>query len=74
MRGTEAEASLFGEPRSEFPSSGGGSSSSGEPSPPAPASSDKRTERLREELEKAISDEDYERAAAIRDKLKELGG
>lgn len=30
--------------------------------------------RLREELEEAIANEDYERAALIRDRLKELGG
>lgn len=32
------------------------------------------TERLRKELEEAIAEEDYERAALIRDKLKDLQG
>lgn len=73
MRGTEGEANLFGEPRFEAPAEGAEEPRpSGESGPPATASSDKRTERLRAELEKAISEEDYERAAAIRDKLKEL--
>lgn len=31
-------------------------------------------EKLRKELEEAIAEEDYERAASIRDRLKELGG
>jgi bifunctional DNase/RNase len=32
----------------------------------------REVDRLREELESAVADEDYERAAAIRDKLREL--
>jgi len=73
MRGTEAEATLFGEPRFEQSSEGSEEPrQGGEAKPPASASSDKRTELLRAELEKAISEEDYERAATIRDKLKEL--
>jgi uncharacterized protein len=38
----------------------------------APASSAAEVERLKAELEKAVADEEYELAAAIRDKLKEL--
>ena len=37
-----------------------------------PASSEAEVGRLRAELEKAVAEEDYERAAAIRDKLREL--
>jgi len=37
-----------------------------------PASSEGEIERLRAELEGAVAEEDYERAAAIRDKLREL--
>lgn len=37
-----------------------------------PASSAAEIERLRAELEAAVTDEDYERAAAIRDKIREL--
>jgi uncharacterized protein len=40
----------------------------------ARASSEGVAMNLRSELEKAVADEDYERAAAIRDKLKELEG
>jgi uncharacterized protein len=40
----------------------------------AVASSEGVAMNLRSELEKAVADEDYERAAAIRDKLKELEG
>jgi uncharacterized protein len=40
--------------------------------PVVPASSEAEIARLREELERAVADEDYERAASIRDKLKEL--
>jgi uncharacterized protein len=40
----------------------------------ATASSEGVAMNLRSELEKAVADEDYERAAAIRDKLKELEG
>lgn len=36
--------------------------------------SEDEKERLRKELEEAISEEDYERAARIRDKLKDLEG
>ncbi len=36
--------------------------------------SEDEKERLRKELEEAISEEDYERAALIRDKLKDLEG
>jgi hypothetical protein len=58
------------------------SESSAEPSPSgelaggplALASSESFAMNLRSELEKAVADEDYERAAAIRDKLKELEG
>jgi bifunctional DNase/RNase len=42
--------------------------------PLVPASSELAAQSLRVELEKAVADEDYERAAAIRDKLKELEG
>jgi bifunctional DNase/RNase len=42
--------------------------------PLAPAPSEGVAMNLRSELEKAVADEDYERAAAIRDKLKELEG
>ena len=38
----------------------------------ARASSEGIAQSLRSELEKAVDDEDYEKAAAIRDKLKEL--
>jgi bifunctional DNase/RNase len=38
----------------------------------ARASSESIAQSLRSELEKAVDDEDYEKAAAIRDKLKEL--
>jgi len=38
------------------------------------AGSEDVKERLRKELEEAISEEDYERAARIRDKLKTLEG
>jgi uncharacterized protein len=83
MRGAEGEAGLLGEQGGELdaegaeggPASGGsapGSPASDSATLPAAASSDKRVDRLRAELEKAISDEDYERAATIRDKLKEL--
>lgn len=87
MRGAEGEAGLFGEQggaldgelASELAEGGSasGESASGSPTQgpatlPAAASSDKRVDRLRAELEKAISEEDYERAATIRDKLKEL--
>jgi uncharacterized protein len=37
-----------------------------------PASNEGEMERLRAELEVAVAEEDYERAAAIRDKLREL--
>lgn len=40
----------------------------------ARASSEGVAMNLRSELEKAVADEDYERAAALRDKLKELEG
>jgi uncharacterized protein len=40
----------------------------------AQASSEGVAMNLRSELEKAVADEDYERAAALRDKLKELEG
>jgi uncharacterized protein len=80
MRGAEGEAGLFGEQGGELDAAGGpaggesaaASPASGPATLPAAASSDKRVDRLRAELEKAISDEDYERAATIRDKLKEL--
>ncbi len=36
------------------------------------ASNSSEIDRLRAELERAVADEDYERAAAIRDKIKEL--
>lgn len=39
-----------------------------------PASSSSEIERLRAELETAVANEDYERAASIRDKIKELEG
>jgi hypothetical protein len=42
------------------------------PGPLVPASNESAARELRTELEKAIESEDYERAAAIRDKLKEL--
>ncbi len=42
------------------------------PSLPALASVEGRRAKLRDELEAAIADEDYERAAIVRDKLKEL--
>jgi uncharacterized protein len=64
------ESRTSGESAAGSPASG--SPAGGSPPLPAAASSDKRTERLRAELEKAISEEDYERAATIRDKLKEL--
>jgi bifunctional DNase/RNase len=38
------------------------------------ASAEAEIERLRAELERAVAEEDYERAATIRDKLKELEG
>lgn len=46
----------------------------GERSGQAESSSTEEAARLREELEEAIANEDYERAALIRDRLKELGG
>jgi bifunctional DNase/RNase len=57
----------------------GGSSSSGgqeggDAGLPAIASLDGERARLRSELETAIAEEDYERAAIVRDKLKELEG
>jgi uncharacterized protein len=42
--------------------------------PLARASNEGVAMNLRSELEKAVADEDYERAAALRDKLKELEG
>jgi uncharacterized protein len=39
-----------------------------------PASASGEIERLRAELEAAVASEDYERAAALRDKIKELEG
>ncbi len=39
-----------------------------------PASSEGEAARLRGELEKAVAEEDYEKAASIRDKLRELEG
>jgi bifunctional DNase/RNase len=44
------------------------------PGPLMRASNEGAVESLRSELEKAVAEEDYERAAAIRDKLKELEG
>ncbi len=80
FRGTEAETTLFNESRAD-PASGGSSPGplSGEGGPaeasiPRVVPGGDRATRLREELEKAIAEEDYERAAAIRDKLKELEG
>ena len=43
-----------------------------EAGPMMPISNGSEVERLRAELEKAVAEEDYERAAAIRDKLREL--
>jgi bifunctional DNase/RNase len=40
----------------------------------SPLGTEDEKERLRKELEEAIAQEDYERAALIRDKLKELEG
>jgi len=80
FRGTEAETTLFNEGRAD---SASGLSSAGalsgeigpaETSVPLASSGGESAKRLREELEKAIAEEDYERAAAIRDKLKELEG
>lgn len=42
------------------------------PAAPAKASSEAELERLRAELEKAVAEEDYELAAALRDKIREL--
>jgi len=56
-------------------SSGGGESSDEEkPGLPAVASREGERARLQAELEAAIAEEDYERAAIVRDKLKELEG
>jgi bifunctional DNase/RNase len=41
---------------------------------PVPASAGGEIARLRKELEEAIAEEDYERAAIVRDKIKELEG
>jgi len=72
MRGGEAEATLFNEQRSDAASE----SSEGQTpaAAPMPMSNDERVKSLRAELEEAIAEEDYERAAVIRDKLKELEG
>jgi len=72
MRGGEAEATLFNEQRSDAASE---SSEGQKPAAaPMPMSNDERVKSLRAELEEAIAEEDYERAAVIRDKLKELEG
>jgi hypothetical protein len=72
MRGGEAEANLFDERRTDVPSE---DSERQKPAgAPMPMSSDERVKSLRAELEEAIAEEDYERAAVLRDKLKELEG
>jgi len=55
-------------------SQGQGEQETGEAGLPAIASVEGERARLRSELEQAIADEDYERAAIVRDKLKELEG
>lgn len=72
MRGGEAETTLFNEQRSDTASEG--SEAEKRAAPPMPMSKDERVKSLRAELEEAIAEEDYERAAVIRDKLKELEG
>jgi len=78
---SEAASTRSDDPSDESPSgaASGGSSASGEGGlhglgPLVPASNAPEVERLKAELESAIADENYERAAAIRDKLKELEG
>jgi uncharacterized protein len=56
------------------PESGDGVADKAPAGPLVRASSEGAATSLRSELEKAVADEDYERAAAIRDKLKELEG
>ena len=55
-------------------SQGQGEQETGEAGLPAIASVEGERARLRSELEQAIAEEDYERAAIVRDKLKELEG
>ncbi len=80
FRGTEAETTLFDEGGGDAaPGDPGAGPLSGEPARPDPglpaaSKGEERVKRLREELEKAIAEEDYEKAATIRDKLKELEG
>ncbi len=79
FRGTETETTLFDESRADASGAlrdSGAPSATGEPAEEGVARSpngDERAARLREELEQAIAEEDYERAAILRDKLKEMG-
>ncbi|MBL8965472.1 MAG: bifunctional nuclease family protein [Spirochaetaceae bacterium] len=65
------EAEAFGESPDPGP---GGAASSGEGAATVSAAGPPELQRWRRELEEAIEREDYERAALIRDRLKELGG
>jgi bifunctional DNase/RNase len=78
LRLSETEAAALpgeegGEEGGESPSEAGGEEAVGE-GLIVPASSEGELSRLRAELEAAVAAEDYERAAEIRDKLRELEG
>lgn len=64
----------IGEPGSPAPRSDSEEAPTPEYGIVVPASSEGEMARLRAELEAAVAEEDYERAAAIRDKLRELEG
>ena len=71
----DAEEAEEAEAVEESPDSGpGDAAASGERAAAAGAAGPPELQRWRRELEEAIEREDYERAALIRDRLKELGG